>query len=30
MPSDNRVIKFNLWDTIGQERYRSLTPIYYK
>ena len=26
----NQVIKFEIWDTAGQEKYRSLTQIFYK
>ena len=26
----NRSIKFDLWDTVGQERYRSVAKIFYK
>ena len=27
---DNQVVKFEIWDTAGQEKYRSLTQIFYK
>lgn len=27
---DNTTYKFEVWDTAGQEKYRSLTPMYYK
>ena len=27
---DNCFYKFEVWDTAGQEKYRSLTPMYYK
>jgi len=27
---DNRPIKLNIWDTAGQEKYRSLAPIYFR
>ena len=27
---NNQVIKFEIWDTAGQEKYRSLTKIFYK
>lgn len=27
---DDRLIKFQIWDTAGQEAYRSLCPIYYR
>ena len=27
---NNQVIKFEIWDTAGQEKYRSLTQIFYK
>ena len=27
---DDKVIEFDLWDTAGQEMYRSLTPMYYR
>ena len=27
---NNQVIKFEIWDTAGQEKYRSLTSIFYK
>ena len=30
MKKDNEQIKINLWDTIGQEKYRSLTKIFVK
>ena len=26
----NKIIKFEIWDTAGQEKYRSLTQIFYK
>ena len=26
----NQIIKFEIWDTAGQEKYRSLTQIFYK
>ena len=26
----NEEIKFEIWDTVGQEKYRSLTKIFYK
>ena len=26
----NKVVKFEIWDTAGQEKYRSLTQIFYK
>ena len=26
----NKVMKFEIWDTAGQEKYRSLTQIFYK
>ena len=26
----NQVVKFEIWDTAGQEKYRSLTQIFYK
>ena len=30
IPDINEVIKFDLWDTAGQEKYRSLAKIFYK
>ena len=27
---DNKIIKINIWDTVGQERFTSLTSAYYK
>lgn len=27
---NNRTIKLDIWDTAGQEKYRSLLPLYYK
>ena len=27
---DGKVVKLQIWDTCGQERYRSLIPNYYK
>ena len=27
---DGRCIELNIWDTTGQERYRSLSPLYYR
>ena len=27
---NNQVVKFEIWDTAGQEKYRSLTQIFYK
>eukprot|EP00483_Globobulimina_turgida_P002543 UN02547 len=27
---NNRQIKFDIWDTAGQEKYRSMTPLYYR
>ena len=27
---ENRTIKFEIWDTAGQEKYRALTKIFYK
>ena len=29
-PEQNRKIRFDIWDTVGQEKYRSLTKIFYK
>ena len=29
-PEYNKKIKFEIWDTAGQEKYRSLTKIFYK
>ena len=29
-PDLNQSIKFDIWDTVGQEKYRSLTKIFYK
>ena len=29
-PQYNRKIKFDIWDTVGQEKYRSLAKIFYK
>jgi Ras-related protein Rab-5C len=30
MTDTNEVIQFGIWDTAGSERYRSLTPMYYR
>ena len=30
IPEENATIKFALWDTAGQEKYRNLTSIYYR
>ena len=27
---DSRIVKFHIWDTSGQERFRSVAPLYYK
>ena len=27
---DDKIIKLDIWDTAGQEKYRSLLPLYYK
>ena len=29
-PEHNRTLRFDIWDTVGQEKYRSLTKIFYK
>ena len=29
-PEHNKKIRFDIWDTVGQEKYRSLTKIFYK
>jgi small GTP-binding protein len=29
-PEKNKEIRFDIWDTVGQEKYRSLTKIFYK
>ena len=29
-PESNKSIRFDIWDTVGQEKYRSLTKIFYK
>ena len=29
-PEQKRKIRFDIWDTVGQEKYRSLTKIFYK
>jgi small GTP-binding protein len=29
-PKHNKSIKFDIWDTVGQEKYRSLAKIFYK
>lgn len=28
--SDGRILKFEIWDTAGEERYRSITKMFYK
>ena len=28
--SDGNILKFNLWDTAGQEKFRSITQLFYK
>ncbi len=30
LPQSNSTIKLQVWDTAGQEKYRSVTPIYYR
>ncbi len=30
MMRDSGVIKLNIWDTSGEEKYRAMTPMYYK
>lgn len=30
LPSENSQIKLNLWDTAGQEKFKSLTRMYYQ
>lgn len=30
LPSENDQIKLNLWDTAGQEKFKSLTRMYYQ
>ena len=30
MEDENKVIKFEIWDTAGQEKYRSLAKVFYK
>ena len=30
MPTSNQEVKLQVWDTAGQEKYRSITPIYYR
>ena len=27
---NNQIVRFEIWDTAGQEKYRSLTQIFYK
>ena len=29
-PEYQKLIKFNIWDTVGQEKYRSLAKIFYR
>ncbi|GIQ90004.1 small GTPase superfamily, Rab type, partial [Kipferlia bialata] len=29
MIRDGKVVKFFIWDTAGQEKYQSMTPMYY-
>ena len=29
-PDQKKSIRFDIWDTVGQEKYRSLTKIFYK
>ena len=29
-PEQKRTLRFDIWDTVGQEKYRSLTKIFYK
>ena len=29
-PEENQTIKFEIWDTAGQEKFRSVTKIFYK
>ena len=29
-PESGKTIRFDIWDTVGQEKYRSLTKIFYK
>ena len=29
-PKYNKILKFDIWDTVGQEKYRSLAKIFYK
>jgi len=30
LPSSGTRVKLQIWDTAGQEKYRSVTPIYYR
>ena len=30
MEEENKIIKFEIWDTAGQEKYRSLAKVFYK
>lgn len=30
LPEENKEIKFEIWDTAGQEKFRSLAKIFYK
>ena len=30
MEDENKTIKFEIWDTAGQEKYRSLAKVFYK
>ena len=30
MEEENKTIKFEIWDTAGQEKYRSLAKVFYK